>query len=63
MSFFLSAKGYEYLDPKVKGQAPFDDEAFLLWYESSPTSIKRPSEESLGRRVSERNPRHGPARR
>ena len=29
MSFFLSAKGYEYLYPKQKGKLPFDDEAFL----------------------------------
>src|SRR5207245_542714 len=29
MSFFLSAKGYEYLYPKDKGKLPFDAEAFL----------------------------------
>ena len=29
MSFFLSAKGYEYLYPKQKGKLRFDDEAFL----------------------------------
>ena len=46
MSFFLSAKGYEYLYPKDKGKLPFDDEAFLCGMKAAQHRLNDPAKEA-----------------
>jgi Dyp-type peroxidase family len=46
MSFFLSAKGYEYLYPKDKGKLPFDDEAFLCGMKAAQHRLNDPPKEA-----------------
>ena len=46
MSFFLSAKGYEYLYPNDKGKLPFDDEAFLCGMKAAQHRLNDPPKEA-----------------
>jgi Dyp-type peroxidase family len=45
MSFFLSAKGYEYLYPEQKGKLPFDDEAFVCGMKAAQHRLSDPPKE------------------
>jgi Dyp-type peroxidase family len=45
MSFFLSAKGYEYLYPEEKGRLPFDDGAFLCGMKAAQHRLNDPPQE------------------
>jgi deferrochelatase/peroxidase EfeB len=46
MSFFLSAKGYEYLYPEQEGKLPFDDEAFLCGMKAAQHRLNDPPKET-----------------
>jgi Dyp-type peroxidase family len=46
MSFFLSAKGYEYLYPEQKGKLPFNDEAFLRGMKAAQHRLNDPPKEA-----------------
>ena len=61
MSFFLSAKGYEYLSPS-KRPARFDDEAFLCGMKAAQHRLNDPPKEAWEKGYQQRYPRHGPAR-
>src|SRR5262245_15263430 len=45
VSFFLSAKGYEYLYPEQKGKLRFDDEAFLRGMKAAQHRLNDPPRE------------------
>jgi Dyp-type peroxidase family len=46
MSFFLSAKGYEYLYPKDKSNLPFDDATFLYGMKAAQHRLNDPPKEA-----------------
>ena len=52
MSFFLAARGYEYLYPDDKDKSRFDDEAFLRGMKAAQHRLNDPPDESLGARIS-----------